>query len=174
MIDTATMPPLANQASYEANLQKVSANRRANAETLPGSLRAAFGPGAIQIGEWTVREVVLRDMDLFSLMDSPVHRQMLEVYEKKDKAEEVQPTRDEQYELVYQLTRSCKEVDQLFRKGGKEAVRQAAIETIPYSVKDPLVFSRLLAACLEQVHRQLETMQSFDEGEEDGKKKNSS
>jgi hypothetical protein len=153
---------------------RILAENRATGDALPGPLKMAFGRMEISVGVHMVRPVVAYDFAIWEAMNSPIHRQMLEIMQfvpveghPEIKPDEVSFTRFESFELIWQLTRKCEDVDRVYQKGGIGAISTAA--RLEIGQLDLPVISQLLEAAVLQVKRQLETTVGYAQQEEDGK-----
>lgn len=133
---------------------RTEAGKRAVSDPLPGPLSTAFGPLNLPVDQFEVRPLVAYDWAILKLSNSPVYRQMLEIMQEGEKAKVIEPTDQEQWEIIYLLTRPCKEVDKVFQKNllGQEAREQ--IGMVIHSGQQVKLFT----ACMLQIQRQMETM----------------
>jgi hypothetical protein len=130
------------QPKMEAAVMESAANDRAAREPLPGAYANAFNkePLVVQtsLGPVTIRSMVLYDINVFKLIDSPFYRIMTGTNElNADNKTSLFTTEEESYELIFQFTHPIKEVYQLFKKG-KEVYRDTVMEKVAfvYNVTD--------------------------------------
>ena len=148
---------------------RILAENRAAADALPGPLKSAFGQMSIHVAGYEVRPVVAYDFVLFEHLNSFVHRQILETMQTPEgqQPEEVTPTKQEAWDLVWQLTRTAKEADAVFQAGGTKAIQQASREAFPMVLHDAVI-NQVIAAAMQQIKRYMETMIRYGAGEDTG------
>lgn len=124
----------------------------------------------IAVGDFKVRPVVAYDFVMFEHLNSPIHRQILETAqrldEKKNPPEEVPFTKEDSWDLIWQLTRPVREADAVFQAGGAKAVHDAA-KSIPFEL-DQAVINDLFLAALSQIKRYMDTMVKYGSSKEKG------
>lgn len=144
---------------------------QANADPLPGSLAKAFPLPEIKVGAFSVRAPVAYDWALLKKLNSPIHRQVLEMA-KPDGQKDVEFTDEEGWDICFQFTRPCREVAEVIRKGGAELLRQQAEELFAM-VLQPLEVTEIVKAVISQIVATWETAMSYKaESEADGKTTN--
>lgn len=144
----------------------VQAGSRAAADPLPGPLAEAFKPLNIQVEGFTIRPLVAWDWAIMKTLNSPIYRQMLEVMQLGDKAEQVPSEPSEMWELIYLLTRPCEEADKVFQRGA-DAFRDAAKREIGFKLNLGQV-SALGDQCINQIYAHMETMVKYAPKESEG------
>jgi hypothetical protein len=158
-----------NQATLEAAAKdlvlKSEAGKRASADPLPGPLAQAFGPENITVGKYQVRPLVAYDWAILKLINSPVYRQMLEFMQNSEKPEIVEPKDQELWQLIYILTRPCREVKKVFDQGVNK-LRDAADEEFGMEM-NPMEIAQLSSACFVQVQGFMATMVKYAPQEEE-------
>lgn len=149
------------KAARDLNL-RAEASKRASADPLPGPLANAFGPLSLKVCGMEVRPLVAYDWAIMKSMNAPIYRQMLEWMQNQDhpeKADLIEFTDQEGWELIFLLTRSCEEADEVFEKG-KQAFSRAARREIGMKLHTAQV-SLLAEACLKQIQAHMETMVKY-------------
>lgn len=117
------------------------AEKRANADPLPGPLADAFTNGPIKVGKWSVRQLVAYDWTIMKAINSPLYQQMLEADKPEGEQSDTDFTDLQGYEICWQFTRPIGDVDAVFTKGGHVGVSIAsknamAFECQPYEIAD--------------------------------------
>jgi len=112
----------------EAQIQNLS-NERASREPIPNIIEDAFNSDEMiietSVGEVKIRKMVIADMTIFKLTDSPFYKLMMgDVTEDGNNSNEVfkKLFPDEEYlsSLVYQFTNPVKDVYKLIKKSKSE------------------------------------------------------
>lgn len=150
-----------DKAARDLNL-RAEASKRASADPLPGPLANAFGPLSLKVCGMEVRPLVAYDWAIMKAMNAPIYRQMLEWMQNQEhpeKADKVEFTDQEGWELIFLLTRSCEAADEVFEKG-KQAFSRAARREIGMKLHTGQV-ALLAEACLQQVRAHMETMVKY-------------
>jgi len=138
------------------------AAKRANASPLPGPVGDAFGKyGPITIGEIIVRPIVASDWKIFTAVDSPIIKMLMEFRQNPAAPMQVEITDDEECMLCYQFTRPVKEARETLAKG-LDHYKQVACEEMGDKVDAP-VLKLIQSAVMEQIKRSWVTAISFKE-----------
>ncbi len=146
-----------------------AAEKRANADPLPGPLADAFTNGPIKVGKWQVRQIVAYDWTIMKAINSPLFQQMLEADKPEGEQKETEFTEVQTYEICWQFTRSIEEVDAVFTKAGHVGVTIAAKKAIAYQVTSPEEIADILEAVTKQVMNAFATALKYKaEKEKDG------
>jgi hypothetical protein len=111
-------------------------NERADREPLPGAYANAFNKEPLvvktSIGDVTIRNMVLYDINVFRLIDSPFYRIIMgDSALLVDNKNSLFSTEEEAIELIYQFTHPVKEVYKLFKQG-KEAFKDKVMEEVAF------------------------------------------
>jgi hypothetical protein len=120
---------ISDKANEILEIQKMSiANERASREPIPGVTAEAFNSDETvivntSVGDVKIRKMVIADMTIFKLTDSPFYKLMMgdiNVDESDDMLKKLFP--DEEYlnSLVYQFTTPVKDVYKLVKKSKEE------------------------------------------------------
>lgn len=145
--------------------EKARRDRRiaqANAEPFPGPLDAAFAQGPVQIGGFTVRELVPIDVKLLKRLDSPFYRQMLELLKPKEQRQRTPVADEQEWEIIYLFTRPSLEAEaELDRSlaGFRHAARLAFAHNPRINVA---VYQRLYNACANRIIRAFATAVAYE------------
>jgi hypothetical protein len=113
------------------------ANERAIREPLPGAYVNAFNKELLivktSIGDVTIRNMVLYDINVFRLIDSPFYKIIMgdSVSTPDTNKSALFSTEEEAIELIYQFTHPVKEVYQLFKQG-REAFKDKVMEEVAF------------------------------------------
>lgn len=113
------------------------ANERAAREPLPGAYVNAFNKEPLvvktSIGDITIRNMVLYDINVFRLIDSPFYKIIMgdSVSTPDTNKNALFSTEEEAIELIYQFTHPVKEVYQLFKQG-REAFKDTVMEEVAF------------------------------------------
>ena len=123
--------PILEQVRQEAERQRKEDEMacEALAEPLPGPLKDAFAMQQdIEVGRWKVRPFYDIDFEFLSLLGHPLYHMMKAAMSGKDYNEAVNqiPRGPEAWELAWILTRDTDEVELAVKKGGGQAVKDAA------------------------------------------------
>lgn len=137
-------PPLDLDAALAADAaalqQRQQAQRRANAEPLPGPLAGAFAAEPLQVLGITLRPVVAGDFILLKKLDSPLYRRTFELaeHQRRIKAGEIPADaplpatnfdEEECVEMIWQFTVPLPVARAALRKG-REHFRETALQAI--------------------------------------------
>lgn len=125
---------------------------RAALEPLPGPLRDLFSPQPPErVGDILIREFCDCDFEYMAALNHEMHRVMQNGMNGKDEVANFVPRGRPVWEMAWLLSHSIDEIDELFAKGGKEAVVTAARKQFgKYNLG---VQVKLYAACMRQITR---------------------
>lgn len=147
-------PEFVNRVSNENMLAKA-----AMSDPLPGSLSLAFPLPDKKVGTFAVRAPVAYDWTLLKALNSPIHRKILEL--NGDKANgETEFTDEEAWDICYQFTRPCKEVDRVFCNGGAKAIREASKELFAFNLQS-FEIKPIVEAVIKQISLTWETAMKY-------------
>src|ERR1035437_544477 len=117
----------------DSAIMESMSNERASREPLPGAYVNAFNKEPLvvktSIGEVTIRNMVLYDINVFRLIDSPFYKIIMG--DSVDNKNALFSTEEEAIELIYQFTHPVKEVYQLFKQG-KEVFKDKVMEEVAF------------------------------------------
>ena len=136
-------------AEAQAHAARQQALREASADPLPGPLAAAFAPTHPTIAGLTVRPVVHADFVILKKLNSPILATLTGRKAKPGAAAPRQSalTDDSTYDLIYQFTRPCQDVEREVDKLGPKDFRAKARLAIGYTLGPVEVL--LLAKAIE-------------------------
>src|ERR1035437_547475 len=120
----------------DSAIMESMSNERASREPLPGAYVNAFNKEPLvvktSIGDVTIRNMVLYDINVFRLIDSPFYRIIMgDSALLVDNKNSLFSTEEEAIELIYQFTHPVKEVYKLFKQG-KEAFKDKVMEEVAF------------------------------------------
>lgn len=107
----------------------VMASERAAADPLPGPLVNLFVNGDIEVEGVKVRKAWMGDQVIFKILDSPIHRLILESQKEKNLQEPVDCSTEDEMMLIWQFTHPIKEAYEL-AKQGKSAFESKAMTEV--------------------------------------------
>jgi hypothetical protein len=143
---------------------KVLASERAAADPTPGPLAQVFQNGDIQVGDFMVRKLYPVDLAIFKILDSPIHKMMLEAQKPTEIQDAVETTNEDEWCLVLQFTMPAIEAYKLAKRG-KQAFEDEAVQRV--GVDMPLVKpAQIIAAIIEQIGRAFKTRVNYEAEQE--------
>ena len=126
-------PPGIPPAMLAQHLRREAAAADASSDPLPGPLAAAFADPPDQVAGLTVRPVVHADFVILKKLNSPILATL--TGKRPDKSTRAQAlTDDSVYDLIYQFTRPCQEVERDVDKLGAKEFRARARQLIGYTL----------------------------------------
>lgn len=143
-----------------------SAESLSNATPLPGALAKAFPLPELKVGAFSVRAPRAYDWTLLKAINSPIHRQILEMANALSDKKDVDFTDEEGWDICYQFTRSCREVDAVYCAGGHAALRAKAKEIFAFEL-ETVQIAEIVKAVILQIANTWETAMSY-KGDEKG------
>lgn len=130
--DAPTLPPGITAAEWERHTQRQAALSAAASDPLPGPLALAFARPPTAIAGLTVRPVVHADFVVLKKLGSPILASLTGGRIKRRPTDAL--TDDSTYELIYQFTRPCAEVERQVDTLGVKKFRELARQTIGYTL----------------------------------------
>ena len=120
------LPDGITQDQMDRHLRRQEGIARAQADPLPGPLLDAFAPELPTFCGIPLREVVPTDLGLLKRLDSPLHREMLQLAKPIEERAGIEYTDEELWELLYLFTRPARDARAALARGRPE-FREAAL-----------------------------------------------
>lgn len=120
------------------------------ADPVPGAAAKAFPLPDVHVGPFNVRAPRAYDWPLLKAINSPINRMIEDVSNPLNEKKDLDITDEEGWVICWQFTRPCRDVDAIYRKGGKDAMIVAATETIGCEL-DGTQVSEIIRAVIQQI-----------------------
>lgn len=120
------------------------------ADPVPGAAGKAFPLPDVHVGPFNVRAPRAYDWPLLKAINSPINRMIEEISNPLNEKKDLDITDEESWMICWQFTRHCREVDSVYRKGGKEAMIVAAVATIGGEL-DGTQVGEIVKAVIQQI-----------------------